>query len=82
MHTLQQRTLTDVEKTDSVIQNSAVIDEIVKVVVAMAPQLIQLVAGQLDSNQRVFDLQLSNMLTVTAAYSIPDPETSYRYGIL
>ena len=83
MHTLQERTLTDVEKNGSVVQNSAVIvDKMMKIVVAMAPQLTQLVAGQLDSNQRVFDLQLSNMLTITAASSIPDPETSYRYGLL
>lgn len=71
------------EKTGSMVQNSAVIvDKIVKVVVAIASQLTQLITGQLDSNRRVFDLQLSNMLTITAASSIPDPKTSDRYGLL
>ena len=71
------------EKTGSVEQNRAVIvDETVKVVVAVASQPSQLITGQLDSNRRVFDLQLSNMLTITAASSIPDPETSYQYGLL
>lgn len=83
MHTLQQKTLSDVEKTGSVVQNSAVIvDEIMRAVVAMVPQLTQVVAGQLDTNQRVFDLQLSSMLTFTADSPLPDPETSYRYGLL
>ena len=83
MHTLQQRTLSDVETTGVVVQHSALtVDEIMKVVVAMAPQLTQLVVGHLDTNQRVFDLQLSNMLTFTADSPIPDPETSYRYGLL
>ena len=65
------------------VHNSAfTVDEMMKLVVAMTPQLTQLVAGQLDTNQRVFDLQLSNMLTLTAISPIPDSETSYRYGLL
>ena len=58
------------------------VDEIVKVVVAITPQLTQLVAGQLDTNKQVFDLQLSNMLTFSAISPIPDSETSYRYGLM
>ena len=82
MHTLQQRTLSDVGKTVSLVQNNTMnVEEIMKVVVTMAPQLTQLVARQLDTNQRVFDLQLSNMLTFTAGSPIPDPEISYRYGL-
>lgn len=80
MHTLQQRTLSDVEKTGLVLQTSAVtVDEIMRIVVAMAPQLTQLVAGQIDNNQRVFDLQISNMLTCTADAPLSDPEASYQY---
>ena len=83
MHTLQQKTLSDVEETRSEVQSSAfTVDEIMKLVVAMTPQLTQLIAGQLDTNQRVFDLQLSNMLTFTTGSPILDPEISYRYGLL
>ena len=83
MHVLQQKTLLNVETTKSVVQSNAfTVEEIMKVVVAMTPQLTQLIAGQLDTNQRVFDLQLSNMLTFTTGSPILDPETSYRYGLL
>ena len=83
MHALQQKTLLNVETTKSVVQSNAfTVEEIMKIVVAMTPQLTQLIAGQLDTNQRVFDLQLSNMLTFTTASPILDPETCYRYGLL
>ena len=83
MHALQQKTLLNIETTRSVAQSNAfTVDEIMKIVVSMTPQLTQLIAGQLDTNQRVFDLQLSNMLTFTTGSSILDPETSFRSGLL
>ena len=83
VHTLQQKMQTSVEKTRSVVQRSAVsVDEIMKVVIAMAPQLTTVVTGQLNTNQRVFDLQLSQMFTVTGKTGLLDPESSYRFGIL
>lgn len=83
IHILQRKIETDVEKMISVTQgNSTAVGEIMKRIGAMSPQMTQLVAGQWDINQRVFDLQLSEMHSILANSPLPDPETSYRYGIL
>ncbi len=83
VHTLEQETYTNLENTGSVVRRSAVsVDEIMRRITDIAPQLTTLISGQVNTNQRVFDLQLSQMLAITANSSLQNPEISYRYGIL
>ena len=83
MHNLQQKTQIELDNTGTIVRSSATTtDEIMRIVVSMTPQLTKLVAGQLNTNQRVFDLQLSQMLAATANSRLQDPEISYRSGIL
>ncbi len=83
MHTLQQNVQMDVQDTNGLLQKyNKAVSGVMEVVLAIPPQLSQLLEGQLDTNQRVSDLQLSQMLTHTANSLLADPETSYRFGVL
>ena len=83
VHTLQREVHTDLKNTGSVVRRSTMsVDEIMRRVIDIAPQLTTLISGQVNTNHRVFDLQLSQMLTITAGSSLQDPEISYRHGIL
>ena len=83
MHTLQQNMQMDVQDINGLLQkNSKGVSGIMEVVLAISPQLSQLLEGQLDTNQRVSDLQLSQMLTHTVNSLLADPDTSYRFGVL
>ena len=83
MHTLQQNLQMDVQDINGLLQkNTEAVSGIMEVVLAISPQLSQLLEAQLDTNQRVSDLQLSQMLTHTANSLLDDPETSYRFGVL
>ena len=82
MHTLQQNMQMDVQDINGLLQkNNKAVSGIMEVVLAISPQLSQLLEGQLDTNQRVSDLQLSQMLTHTANSLLADLETSYRFGV-
>ena len=83
MHTLQQNMQMDIKDMNGLLQkNNNAISGIMEVVLAISPQLSQLLEGQLDTSQRISDLQLSQMLTHTANSLLVDPETSYRFGLL
>ena len=83
MHTLQQNMQMDVLDINGLLQkNNKIVSGIMEVILAISPQISQLLEGQLDTSQRVSDLQLSQMLTHTANSLLADPETSYRFGVL
>ncbi|KAL6712766.1 hypothetical protein ACLMJK_000640 [Lecanora helva] len=83
IHNMQRDMHTDLGKTGAIIQQSAAsVDEIRRRVIGIAPQMTTLISGQINTNQRVFDLQLSQMLTIAANSSLQDPEISYRRGLL
>lgn len=83
VHILQHKMYSNLENAGSVVRRSAVsVDEIMRRIIDIAPQLTTLISGQVNTCQRIFDLQLSQMLTIAANSSLQDPEISYRYGIL
>ena len=83
MHTLQQNMQMDVQDINGLLQkDNKAVSGIMEVVLAISPQISQLLEGQLNTNQRVTDLQLSQMLTHTADSLLDDPETSYLFGVL
>ena len=83
MHSLQQNMQMDVQDLKGMLQkNNLAISGMMEGFLAISPQLSQLLEGQLDTTQRVSDLQLSQMLTHTANSLLVDPETSYRFGVV
>ena len=83
MHTLQQNMQMDVQDINGLLQkDKKTVSGIMEVVLAISPQISQLLEGQPDTNQGVSDLQLSQMVTHTANSVLVDPETSYRFGEL
>ena len=83
VHTLQREMHSNLESTGAVVRQSAMsVDEIMRRIIDIAPQMTTLISEQASINHRVFDLQLSQMLTIALNSSMQDPEISYRYGIL
>lgn len=69
--------------------NHFLVGEVLKAVLAMQPQIAQLQAQQnrlsgavFDTNDRVFDVQLSAMLTFTATVPGLEPEEYLRLGLV
>ena len=83
MNTRQQNMQMDVKDINGLLQkNNKAVSGILEVIHAISPQISQLLEGQIDTNQWVSGLQLSQMLIHTANSQLADPETSYRFSVL
>ena len=75
MHTLQR-------ENQALLQNTtSTINDLMNVYGTVPAQLTQLSNIQVNTDQRVFDLQLSQILTFTTKSVLPDPELCFHHSI-